>query len=227
MSRRWSSCQDGSCEPVPACSRLDRSPPTVFSRRSVRNDRSAGRPAKSGWASQSSRNALEAVALDAGGGGQILLATLLPLGRVLDAGGGTEQHEPAHELRAGRARRGGRSAHPSSSRGRWPRRPDRRSGDHRRAARPRPPRIVRDPARRPARPRGPSARASTSGPQHRPVCVKPWTSTSVGPRPRRSACRNMAWILADRVWSDVGDMAAATRRPPGDLLRHPGRRVGP
>ena len=47
----------------------------------ARNDRSGGRPAKSGWASQSSRNASKPVALDAGGGGQVLLAALLALAR--------------------------------------------------------------------------------------------------------------------------------------------------
>src|SRR5688572_22382248 len=52
-----------------------------------------------------------------------------------------------------------------------------------------------------------AASASASGPQQRLVCVKPCTRTSGGPWPPRSACRNMAWILADAVWSDVGAMA--------------------
>src|SRR5436190_17908523 len=51
-----------------------------------------------------------------------------------------------------------------------------------------------------------AASASSSGPQQRPVWVKPCTSTSRGPEPRCSANRDMAWILADGVWSDVGAM---------------------
>src|SRR5688572_29443348 len=69
-----------------------------------------------------------------------------------------------------------------------------------------------------------TASASASGPQHLRVWVKPWTSTSGGPAPRRSACRNMAPILADvedgdRVWSDVGAMSTLADRPdrPEDL----------
>ena len=63
-----------------------------------------------------------------------------------------------------------------------------------------------------------AASASASGPQQRRVCVNPWTSTSGGPAPRRSACRNMRSILADvedaeRVWSDVGAMSTRADRP--------------
>ena len=101
-------------------------PSTVFSRRSARNGALRREAGEERLGEPVVEEPLEAVALDARGGGQVLLAPLLTLLGVLDAGGGTEQHEPAHELRVGRARCAGRSARPSSSRGRWPRRPDRR-----------------------------------------------------------------------------------------------------
>src|SRR5687767_600357 len=62
------------------------------------------------------------------------------------------------------------------------------------------------------------ARSAASGPQQRPVWVKPWTRTIGGPSPCRSAWRNMRRILAeaaladgrapDRLWSDVHPMAS-------------------
>src|SRR4029079_10023708 len=41
----------------------------------------------------------------------------------------------------------------------------------------------------------------------RRVWVKPWTSTSRTPSPRRSAWSGMTWILADGVCSDGGAIA--------------------
>src|SRR5690606_295727 len=54
-------------------------------------------------------------------------------------------------------------------------------------------------------------RSSATGPQHRRVCVKPWTRTRAGPVPVRSACRSATpGTIGCPAMSDLPETTTAT-----------------
>ena len=173
----------GSWVPVPARRRLEARPAAVLARRSSRAAAAGREPGEQGLGQPLVEEGGDADLLDVVGQRVVGRPAGGPLVVVVDAAGGADQHQPLHQVGAGegevegeapahrvadvgggpagvaeqqRARRGGRPPRRSSRRGR---------------------------GRRPAPARGRGRGRRRTSPQHRPVWVKPCTST------RRSACR--------------------------------------
>ena len=230
-ARAWSASPGdpttGAWAPVPASSRLDRRPATVFSRRSASPARSGGIPAKRGWASHPSRNRSRPSSAMRAGGVEVLLPAGRPLGRVLDARGGAEQHEAADRVGAGqRGVQAEAGAHRVADVG-GRRRPPRRAG--------RPPvvEVGRGPRRSRrgrARPRAPSRGRSRGRPPHGPSerprlgeAVDQHDPGSLDPGARRAGPSRRSWqtgptrLACATHGRGCARMGARWRRAPEDL----------
>ncbi len=200
-SRASRRSHSGSWVPVPASRRLDASPAAVLRSRSSRAAARGLSPANRGWASHSSRKAATPDGQEVVGQALVGGAAGLPLVVVVDAAGGPDQHEAGHQVGAHESEVERQpAAHGVADVGRRaPRR--RRAGGRPSTGRRRSRRSRRGRARRPATSSWSRARSSAKAPQHRPVWVKPWTSTS------RSAGRSTAPL------GRSGPTVSACRRP--------------
>ncbi len=185
----------------PASSRLDASPSAVLRRRSSSNRAQGGRPANSGSASQRSRKASTPSRRSAAARSASADPALRPRPRRPP---GPACRRPARGRRRPPGRpgpRAGRAGRPSSSRAT----PAGASPVASLAASSASPAAVGRSARTSPDPHAPGAssaivswsraRSSPTGPQQRPVCVNPWSSTTAGPAPRPSACRPIPPML--------------------------------